>query len=232
MTHPTGAREALDLDPCKFCGSTTAPEVYPPLMEGRSGTCLQVQAFYVVCHAGKGGCGSCGGIAATAFDAIQKWNRHALQAGPQTGAPDPADIAILDESQNVRPWPPRVVASWKRIKVSAQGAGGTPQAPCWTREKPKVEGWYFLRNPHPDVSPTVVEFIMKDHEAGVMKWYSEYDEEWEPIFDGREWSGPIPEPVEAIKEGSGHPTDHKFVPDADNVSDCGICGWEEPNAEG
>jgi hypothetical protein len=80
---------------------------------------------------------------------------------------------------------------WVRM-VEALVEGSQPPAPlAWSREKPTREGWYWLRLPG---AAKQVEFIMRDHENEVSKWYVEGAEEWEPILDGREWAGPIPEP--------------------------------------
>lgn len=111
-----------------------------------------------------------------------------------------------------------------------QGAGGMPQALVWTKEKPTADGYYWKR--HPKVSSTTEACQLAGGTVYLLRAWGRSYWPMEEMPNDHEWAGPIPEPVEAIKEGSGHPTDHKFVPDADNVSDCGICGWEEPNAEG
>jgi len=77
-----------------------------------------------------------------------------------------------------------------------------PAPLVWTRTKPKAEGWYFLRLP--GTTSKQVERIIIDHEVGgIAKWYSDYEEDWEPVLEGREWAGPIPPPLDP--KGPGEP---------------------------
>lgn len=86
------------------------------------------------------------------------------------------------------PVPSHAKAMWNR---RAQGAGGMPQA--WTGGKPKEVGWYWLRT---GTGYTEVLFISAEDLA---------HPGFEP-YEGTMHCGPIPEPVEAIKEGGGDAT--------------------------
>jgi hypothetical protein len=59
----------------------------------------------------------------------------------------------------------------------------------------------------------------------IANWEKEYDEALKMAISAltTQGTGGMPQ---------AHQTDHKFEPDGDNVSDCGICGWEGRNAEG
>lgn len=66
-----------ELKPCPHCGSATAPEI---------SNCVELEScanfdecpcethLCVVCSVHNGGCGACGGFAASEDDAISKWN--------------------------------------------------------------------------------------------------------------------------------------------------------------
>lgn len=92
-----------------------------------------------------------------------------------------------------------------------------PAPLVWTRTKPKAEGWYFLRLP--GTTSKQVERIIIDHEVGgIAKWYSDYEEDWEPVLEGREWAGPIPPPLDP--KGPGEP----LKPREYYCTSCG--GWK------
>lgn len=210
MSDPTGAREALDLLPCPFCGNKAAVihlnEEEDPCFGGYLAQCKK-----------------CFASSAVVFPlqepvetiVAEKWNRRALQAGPQTGAPATIPASGLGKTgPDFEKWwdevraPGYVFGITSDVLVTAkeaaragwaanaaQGARWMPQGLVWTKEKPKVGGWYWHRY-NGGIEISKIRIIDGEPMTG--------DEDWSNGFvEDCEFLGPIPEPVEAIKEGGG-----------------------------
>lgn len=63
----------------------------------------------------------------------------------------------------------------------------------WTKEKPKVDGWYCWRTP--DAKPWAVAEVRMF--TGSPCWHSMERHAWVGVWPDMEWAGPIPTPSEA-----------------------------------
>lgn len=96
----------------------------------------------------------------------------------------------------------RNYAAWQRIRsrltdseiITAASRLGMVMPQPWTKEKPKVGGEYWCRNPNYPKTASVD--TIKEDENGCMIWCNTLHDidEWEPIANGLEWAGPIPQP--------------------------------------
>jgi hypothetical protein len=83
-------------------------------------------------------------------------------------------------------------------KITAYAAWQAAQSPitpterlAWTRETPKVPGWYF-RRVNQNASPIQWEVFWCEPDRG---FFSPYADDYEAFPKGFEWAGPIPEPI-------------------------------------
>lgn len=91
---------------------------------------------------------------------------------------------------------------WNHCPDCATPRAGAPSAGrpmTWTREAPKVQGWYFQRA-NQNMSPIQWEVFWVEPDRG---FFSPYGEDYEAFPDGFEWAGPIPDPEDERSESGG-----------------------------
>jgi hypothetical protein len=101
------------------------------------------------------------------------------------------DIARFPENANFIG--PEVVAALVLDLADARAAllAAIPQPLVWTKEKPKVEGWYWVNMPR---TIRMVQVVLDADDHLVIDWPGNWD--WLVEY---EWAGPIPQPKEEDK---------------------------------
>ena len=78
---------------------------------------------------------------------------------------------------------------------------GNPQALTWTKEKPKVEGWYWSVVPVKNAMPPQIVLIEESREGLMAYATSERSGLLERTNPRTEWAGPIPQPGSNTPKG-------------------------------
>lgn len=86
-------------------------------------------------------------------------------------------------------------------RIFAESIREVEGALVWSREKPKVDGWYWYASGGHTVG---IEWVLVSA-SGRASWINMMTDESEPIPDGLEWAGPIPEPSSGSPERAEGP---------------------------
>ncbi len=68
---------------------------------------------------------------------------------------------------------------------------------AWTREKPKVHGWYYSKGDWLKDNSAMEVVLVDANEMRSPQYWDHNSEDWLPLPDNVLWAGPIPEPMES-----------------------------------